>query len=92
MNRASSSQRNDEWKDLYIAALFEHDKTKLAQRIAVALFAIAERKQELTSGNDTEEKLVLDNAAFSLHALARCFSVGQVVAHSGSERRSALQP
>jgi hypothetical protein len=90
MNRASSSQRNAEWKDLYIAALFEHDKTKLAQRIAVAQFAIAERKQELVSGNDADEKLVLDNAAFSLLALARCFSVGQLVAHSGFERRSKL--
>ena len=89
MNRASSSQRNGEWKDLYIAALFEHDKTKLAQRIAVAQFAIAERKQELPSGNNSEEKLVLDNAAFSLLALARCFSVGQLVAHRGFERRSA---
>jgi len=90
MNRASSSQRNAEWKDLYIAALFEHDKTKLAQRIAVAQFAIAERKQELVSGNDADEKLVLDNAAFSLLALARCFSVGQLIAHRGFERRSKL--
>ena len=90
MNRASSSQRNDEWKDLYIAALFEQDKTKLAQRIAVAQFAIAERKQELASGNNSDEKLVLDNAAFSLLALARCFSVGRLVAHRGFERRSAL--
>jgi hypothetical protein len=35
------------WKDLYTAALFETDKTKLAQKIAAAQIAIAARRREI---------------------------------------------
>ena len=73
------------------SALFEPDKTRLAQRIAEAQAAIAARRQELlAAANDAEEKRVLDNAAFSLLALAQCFSMSQVIAHRGVEHRSAV--
>jgi DNA-directed RNA polymerase len=92
MNHGPSSQkeRSSNWKDLYIAALFERDKTRLTQRIATAQAAIADRRHEVfASGNDGDERRVLDNAAFSLQALARCFSISQLVAHRGLERRRA---
>ena len=93
MNDGTSSpkQLTSDWKNLFIAALFEPDKTRLAQRIAEAQAAIAARRQELlAAANDAEEKRVLDNAAFSLLALAQCFSMSQVIAHRGVEHRSAV--
>jgi hypothetical protein len=69
------------WKDMYTAALFETDKTKLAQKIAAAQIAIAARRREiLVLGTDSEERRILDNAAFSLQALGECFSLGQLAA------------
>jgi len=91
MNHTASSQKQftNDWKDLYIAALFEHDKNVLPERIAAAQAAIAARKQELlTSENNADERRVLDNAAFSLQALAQCFSMGQMVAHRESSARA----
>jgi hypothetical protein len=74
MKNASS----DKWKELYIAALFEDDKTRLAERIAAAQIAIAARRREvLVLGSDSEDRRILDNAAFSLQALGECFSLGQ---------------
>lgn len=91
MNHAASSQEKGsiDWKDLYMAALFEHDKNRLPERIATAQLAIAKRRQELSSKN-AEETRVLDNAAFSLQALAQCFSLSQIVAPRAVERRKAL--
>jgi hypothetical protein len=64
------------WKDLYIAALFENDKAKLAERIALAQLVISSRRKELLmSRNDTEERQGLDNALFSLHALATSLAI-----------------
>jgi DNA-directed RNA polymerase len=83
MNHTSSQKEfTADWKDLYIAALFENDKTRLAQRIAAAQVAIAARRHEVVSRNDFEERRVLDNAAFSLQALAQCFSLAQLVARA----------
>jgi hypothetical protein len=78
MKNASS----DNWKELYIAALFEDDKTRLAEKITAAQIAIAARRRELLvlgsdSGTDSEDRRILDNAAFSLQALGECFSLGQ---------------
>jgi len=85
MNYAASSQRQRsiDWKDLDLAALFEHDKNRLPARIATAQLAIAARKQELSPGK-ADERRVLDQAAFSLQALAQCFSLGHIVAHRES--------
>jgi DNA-directed RNA polymerase len=87
MNHAASSLKGSiDWKDLYLAALFEHDKNRLPERILTAHLAIATRKQELSAGK-VEEKRVLDQAAFSLQALAQCFSLGQIVARRESRTR-----
>ena len=64
------------WRDLYVAALFEKDRTKLPQRIVEARAAIADRRRKLfASGNDTRERQVLDNALFSLGALKLCLYI-----------------
>jgi hypothetical protein len=77
-NAASSNPLylNYDWRQLYIAALFENDKRKLAEKIAIAQQAVGTRRQELfASGGDTRERQVLDNALFSLHALASVLAV-----------------
>jgi hypothetical protein len=64
------------WRELYIAALFEKDKTKLAERIATAQLAIcAKRQKSILSGNNVQERQALDNALFSLYALATSFAI-----------------
>ena len=64
------------WKDLYVAALFENDKPKIAERIAEAQLAILARKRLLTlSTSDIRERHELDNALFSLEALRNCLAI-----------------
>ena len=70
MDRIPSPRELCGWKALYIAALFENDKPKIAGRIAEAHSAIQARRRELTlSVNDVRERHALDNALFSLEAL-----------------------
>jgi hypothetical protein len=64
--------RRGDWKDLYMEALFERDKTKLSERIAAAQLAIETRRRELFNFGNPQERQVLDNALFSLQALATC--------------------
>jgi hypothetical protein len=64
------------WKALYVAALFEHDKPKIARRITEAQAAIQARRRVLTvTVNDVRERHALDNALFSLEALRTCLSI-----------------
>lgn len=68
------------WKDLYMAALFETDKSQLPKRIAEARAAInLQRKKLFISANNisdiAQERQVLDNALFSLQALASCMAL-----------------
>jgi hypothetical protein len=61
------------WKELYIAALFESDKAKLAAKITRAEVAIvARRRKSMMPGGDMQERNVLDAALLSLQALASC--------------------
>jgi hypothetical protein len=59
------------WKDLYKAALFEVDKTRLPERIAQAEEALAARARELfhLAGDNIEEEQALDETMYALHAL-----------------------
>ena len=64
------------WKDLYIAALFENNKARLAERIVIAQRAIGARRQQLfISGNDTQERQGPDTALSSLHVLATSLTI-----------------
>jgi|HubBroStandDraft_1064217.scaffolds.fasta_scaffold1982771_1 hypothetical protein len=65
------------WRELYTAALFETDQTRIPQRIGDAEKAIVARAQELFSASsDTiEEDQALDDALYALRALQSCLQV-----------------
>jgi hypothetical protein len=68
------------WKDLYMAALFENDKSKLPERILEAQRAIGLARKKLFVSAPSirevaQERQVLDNALFSLQALASCMAL-----------------
>ena len=72
MNTGSSISLNSRaWKDLYKAALFEVDKTRLPERMAQAEKAVVLRARELfyAAGDNIEEGQALDDAMYTLHAL-----------------------
>jgi hypothetical protein len=73
-NPAVPSLVSRNWRELYTAALFETDDSRLAGRIADAERAIVDRARELFSaGSDTiEEDQALDDALYALHALQSC--------------------
>jgi hypothetical protein len=76
MESNSSQQTPPTWRDLYIAALFENEKPRIAQRIAEAQLAILVRRRALTlSINDVRERHALDSALFSLEALRTCLAI-----------------
>ena len=80
MEDNSSQQEPRTWKDFYVAALFENDKPRIAQRIADAQLAILVRRRALTlSVNDVRERHALDNALFSLEALRTCLAIVPVL-------------
>jgi len=62
------------WRGLYVAALLETDKQRMAQRIADAEKALVVRARELfhTTGDNLEEGAAIDDALFALHALEHC--------------------
>jgi hypothetical protein len=62
---------NENWKDLYIAALSEPDESKFPMRIASAEEKIAARSRELSNSADhyTVEKCSLNIAFYALAAL-----------------------
>jgi hypothetical protein len=61
------------WRDLYRAALFETDRTKLPERISNAEQAIVARGRQLFGFciEDTEDQ-ALDDALYALRALKSC--------------------
>jgi hypothetical protein len=72
MNTGGSISLNSRtWRDLYKAALFEVDRTRLPDRIAQAEKALSFRARELfyTAGDNIEEGEALDDAIYALHAL-----------------------
>jgi hypothetical protein len=72
-----SGPKSASWRELYTAALFETDKTRMPARIADAEQAIVARARELFSaGNDTiEEDQALDDALYALRALQNCLQL-----------------
>jgi hypothetical protein len=59
------------WRELYRAALYEIDKSKLPERIAEAEKAVVLRARELfqAAGDNGEETEALDDVMYALHAL-----------------------
>ncbi len=77
-----SPQRLNSWRALYMAALFETNRSLIPVRIAEAEEAIVTRARELFSaGDDTiEEDQALDDALYALRALQSCVESGTVAA------------
>lgn len=64
------------WRNLYIAALFESDKQHLVLRITEAEKAIIERGRELfTAHEQCEERDALDDALYALRAMRSCLKL-----------------
>ena len=60
-----------DWKEVYKAALFEDDNTKIPQRIAEAETALAARALELFGASDDQvrEQQAMENARYFLRVL-----------------------
>jgi len=66
------SSNSSEWKQLYMAALFEDDGAKILQRIAEAEMALAARAARLgENGHEAREQQAKDNARYFLQLLRK---------------------
>ena len=63
------------WKNLYIAALFESDRSKIAGRMVAAQLEIATQIRKLFISGDAQERQALDHALQSLQSLRTCLSI-----------------
>jgi hypothetical protein len=71
--RAHRSRTSKDWKELYMAALFEDDSSKIPQRIAEAERALAARAVELfgAGGDQFREQQAMENATYFLRLLRK---------------------
>jgi hypothetical protein len=69
--RARKSVIQRDWKEVYKAALFEDDNSKIPQRIAEAERALAARALELFGASNVEvrEQQAMENARYFLRVL-----------------------
>lgn len=74
MRTDQSAEGLRSWRELYNAALFETDASKLPSRIEEARRALVFRSRELlaTSPNHDGEVEAIEDAFYSLHALENC--------------------
>ena len=80
------------WRALYVAALFETDERRMAQRIDEAKKALVVRARELfqTAGDHLQEESAIEDTLQSLHALERCMVHLRPEALSGETDGRAL--
>lgn len=78
----SHQNRPQPWRELYTAALFETDRSRIPSRIAAAEKAIVARSRDLfAAGSDTiEEDQALDDALYALKALQSCLQANAMAA------------
>jgi len=71
---ADSTDSGPKWHELYRAALFEADASKLPSRIEEARKSLALRSRELFaySGHNQGETEDMENALYALQALENC--------------------
>jgi len=71
---SSAASGVPDWRELYIAALFETDKEKLPARVDAAERRLLQRSRDLFAlpGNNIEEKHAVDDALYALRALRSC--------------------
>jgi hypothetical protein len=66
------------WRQLYLAALFENDRTKMPGRIQEAVAAILDRSRKLFPNGNYPERQQLHSALQALHVLQNCVERGRV--------------
>lgn len=73
MSTGVATSPSKSWKELYMAALYETDKSRMSERIANAEWALALRARELfhTGKEHLQERQAVDAAICALHALRR---------------------
>ena len=73
----SASMSVHNWRELYIAALFETDMLKLPSRVAEAERAAIVRARELfvISDNRSEEAKAVEKGLYGLRALRNCLKL-----------------
>jgi hypothetical protein len=69
---------NSDWRNLYVTALYEIDRSKLPGRICDAQREITARAHQLfnSPGDNIEEEQALDDALYALQALRSCLDLG----------------
>lgn len=79
---AQSSLKQEHWKQLYLAALFEKDKASAPAKLSEAYDAILARRQQLftADNSDLKERQALDNALFALKTLTTCLGSRRSIA------------
>jgi hypothetical protein len=69
------SSNSGEWKQLYMAALFEDDGARILQRIAEAEMALAARAARAAqlgeNGDEAREQQAMENATYFLQLLRK---------------------
>ena len=84
MNTGSSKSLDSRaWRDLYKAALFEVDTTRIPDRIAQAEEALVARARELfhIAGDNIDEEQALDDTMYALHALRNTSQTSHRITH-----------
>ncbi|HLV85586.1 MAG TPA: hypothetical protein VKV39_01335 [Candidatus Sulfotelmatobacter sp.] len=73
---ANGSSEGNDWRNLYVTALFENDRDKIPLLIERAERAIVQRARELfgAEGDHIEEEEALDDALYALRALKTCLA------------------
>jgi len=73
MQTTLSQSGGENWRQLYVAAVMEVDRSKLPACIAEAEKAVVMRARELfhPTGDHIEEAQALDETMYALHALRR---------------------
>jgi hypothetical protein len=89
--RVSPASRD--WRDLYMAAIFEDDKAKILRRISDAETAVAARAVELFSTGDNQfrEQKAMENAMYFLRLLRRLEGMVNVPRERLSQMTSTAQ-
>lgn len=69
--RVAASPTHNNWRELYKAAIFEADGSRLSERIALAEWALAVRSRELFYKDEEhlQERLAVDAAISALQTL-----------------------
>jgi hypothetical protein len=75
MSSLHSQFAEQNWRDLYLQALFETDQSKMASRIWEAQTALLRREQQLFANADNAEREAVNSALHSLAALKQCFKI-----------------